>query len=450
VQSLNVGAAQPSNEAAPGPKAPASAWYALAVLIGTTLFAFVDRQILTLITPQLQAMLKLSDLQLGALTGLGMAVFASLGAYPIGWLADKFGRRLVLGCCVVVWSLSAAACAFQNTFEGVFAATVGIAIAEAALSPIIFAIIPGLFPERQRVTANLIFFGAVLFGAAAGFGLGGVTLTWLTSHQQSLPGALAAMDSWRVALLLVAAPAPVFVLMLLTLRLKDDSSRVTAAAEQKPKADPFFPFLRENWRMFSCLCVAMAGYGLPLASAFTWLPIAMPRIFGTKPETIGLSLGIAVGVATVVGLALPAVSGKLLRRDLAVNPMAAACVFAGLGFLPTLLMLFASAPWQIYTAAGAQMALALATAALMPGVLQQIVPTRMLSRLMALQAITTVVPQGLAPILIGAVSGMIAGPRGILTAVVLISLPGWLIAAYFMWRAERRFAATVASAKALG
>src|SRR3546814_1111538 len=53
------------------------AWYGLGVLLMTTLFAFVVRQMLSLVAPALQTSLGYSDLQLGMLQGLGMAVFAS-------------------------------------------------------------------------------------------------------------------------------------------------------------------------------------------------------------------------------------------------------------------------------------------------------------------------------------------------------------------------------------
>src|SRR3546814_3312270 len=45
------------------PKAPLSAWYGLFVLVMTTLFAFVDRQILNLVGPSLQTSLGFTDFQ---------------------------------------------------------------------------------------------------------------------------------------------------------------------------------------------------------------------------------------------------------------------------------------------------------------------------------------------------------------------------------------------------
>src|SRR3546814_18562589 len=69
------------------------AWYGLGVLLMTTLFAFVVRPMLSLIAPSLQTSLGFTDLQLGMMQWLGMAVFASVASYPLGWLAHGFGRR---------------------------------------------------------------------------------------------------------------------------------------------------------------------------------------------------------------------------------------------------------------------------------------------------------------------------------------------------------------------
>src|SRR5262245_29634817 len=83
---------------------PVWAWYGLGVLLMTTLFAFVVRQMLSLIAPSLQTSLGFTDMQIGLLQGLGMAIFASIASYPMGWLADRYGRRLILAIGVACWS----------------------------------------------------------------------------------------------------------------------------------------------------------------------------------------------------------------------------------------------------------------------------------------------------------------------------------------------------------
>ncbi|MGL3821767.1 MFS transporter [Sphingopyxis sp. R3-92] len=425
-------------------KAPASAWYALAILIGTTLFAFVDRQIINLIAPSLQSDLGISDLQLGMLQGLGFAFFASLAAYPIGWLSDRYGRRLVLGCCIMVWSISTAACAFQTSFAGIFAAAAGIAIGEAALTPVIFSMLPDLFPERQRNTANFIFFAVALLGAALGLALGGVTLDLLAKNHDALPAFFASMESWRVALIIVAAPGPLFVLLLTTIRMTSNSGKITAGAE--PAFDKIVPFLREHWRTIACIYGAIFAYSLPLGAVGAWLPVAMPRAFeGIDASSVGVQLGIAMGIGSITGLIMAPIGIKLLRGDPDLKPLRTARFYLTVAILPTFLILFALEPWQIYAAVGVQVALLLATGALMPGVLQQLSPPHLRSRLLSLLGIAAAISGGLAPMMVGAMSGLLDPNRGLITAMVIVGLPAWIVAAILMSMARRPLIKTIAA-----
>ncbi|WP_447762793.1 MFS transporter [Sphingopyxis panaciterrae] len=423
-------------------KAPASAWYALAILIGTTLFAFVDRQIINLIAPSLQKDLGISDLQLGMLQGLGFAFFASLAAYPIGWLSDRYGRRLVLGCCIMVWSISTAACAFQTSFAGIFAAAAGIAIGEAALTPVIFSMLPDLFPERQRNTANFIFFAVALLGAALGLALGGITLDLLGKKHDALPAFFASMDSWRVALILVAAPGPFFVLLLTTIRMTSNTGRIAEGGG--PAFDKILPFLREHWRAITCIYGAIFAYSLPLGAVGAWLPVAMPRAFqGIDASSVGVQLGIAMGIGSIIGLIMAPLGIKLLRGDADLKPLRTARFYLTAAILPTLFILFAWEPWQIYASVGAQVALLLGTGALMPGVLQQLSPPHLRSRLLSLLGIAGAIASGLAPMIVGAMSGLLDAHRGLLTAMVIVGLPAWIVAAILMSMARRPFIATI-------
>jgi MFS family permease len=409
-------------------RAPASSWYALGVLVLTTLFAFVDKQILSLIAPSLQRSLGFSDLQIGALQGLGLAIFASLASYPYGWLADRFGRRLLLAIGAAIWALSTAACAFQNSFIGLFIATIGVAVGEAGLGPIIFAVIPDLFSGRQRNTANFIYFAAALLGAAAGMALGGLTLAWIGSAHASLPPVLAGMEPWRVALLIVAAPGPIFVGLILSIRAPADRRRLRDPnALPKHGMMPILPFAKANWRTLVCVLGAIPAYGLPMNSTFVWLSVAVPRIFGTASSSVGIQMGIAFAIGSILGLLLPPVANKLLRGTSPLRSINLARAFLLSGLVPTLFMPFSSAPWQVYAAGAGQMMLGLATAAMMPGILQDISPAPLRARILAMLGIATGISAGLAPLFVGAVSELIEGPRGVLVAIVIVGLPGWLI-----------------------
>jgi len=77
-------------------RAPLAAWYALFILSVAVLYAMIDRQVLMLLAEPLKADLGLSDTQIGSLQGLGAALFAAIAVIPLGWLADRIDRRLLL------------------------------------------------------------------------------------------------------------------------------------------------------------------------------------------------------------------------------------------------------------------------------------------------------------------------------------------------------------------
>ncbi|UKK84113.1 MFS transporter [Sphingopyxis sp. BSN-002] len=422
--------------------AAAWAWYGLGVLLMTTLFAFVVRQMLSLVAPSLQTSLGFSDLQLGMLQGLGMAVFASVASYPMGWLADRFGRRLVLALGVACWSLATGLCAFQDSFGGLFAATIGIAIGEAGLAPIVFALIPDLFPERQRNTANFIFYGGSLLGAGLGMALGGALLQWLAQAEDVLPAALVSVDSWRIAMMLIALPGPIFFLLVLTMPLGSKAGLAALAVADGAPHD-FLPYAHAHRRTLLCVFGSIFAMAVAMTSGVMWFPLALPRAFGIDPATVGVGLGTAITIATLVGVVLAPALLRLRRRDADLDPLRVAAIFVALTPLPAAFLPFTTSPFQAYLVAGVQGALGIAASSLMPGVLQNLAPPHLRSRVLALLGIVNALALAASPLAIGALSGLIAGPRGMLQAIAIISLPALIVSAILMAFAPSPYAATL-------
>jgi len=419
------------------------AWYGLGVLLMTTLFAFVVRQMLSLIAPSLQTTLGFSDLQLGMLQGLGMAVFASVASYPMGWLADRFGRRLILALGVACWSLATALSAFQYGFGGLFAATIGIAIGEAGLAPIVFALIPDLFPERQRNTANFIFYGGSLLGAGLGMALGGALLQWLGQAQETLPAALAGVDSWRIALMMIALPGPIFFLLVLTMPLGAGAGATAMSGGRDNGGQDFIPYAREHWRTLLCIFGSIFSMAIAMTSGLMWFPLALPRAFRIDPATVGVGLGTAIAVATLVGVLLAPVLLRFRRRDADLAPVRVAATFVALTPLPAAFLPFTASAFQAYLVAGIQGALGIAASSLMPGVLQNLAPQHLRSRVLALLGIVNALALAASPLAIGALSGLIDGPRGMLQAITIVSLPSLIVSAILMAFAPGPYAATL-------
>ncbi len=421
----------------------ALAWYGLAVLLTANFYGLVVRQMLNLIAPGLQSSFGFSDLQLGMLQGLGMAVFACIASYPMGWLADRYGRRLLLAIGIGIWSLSTILYAFQDGFGGLFAGTVGIAIGEAGLIPIIYAMIPDLFPEHRRNTANLIFYGGSLFGAGIGMALGGAMLEWLAASPGSLPDWLAGVDIWRIAMVMVALPGPVFLLLIATMPLAGHGSPVHAAQAAAPdKAPGFVSYAQAHWRTLACVCGSIFAMAVAMTSALIWFPVALPRAFGIDPATVGVGLGTAVTAATLIGVSLPGIALKFGRRG-GLTPIKATSFFLWLTPLPALFLPFVTSPFQAYTVAALQGAMGVAGSALMPGIFQDLAPSALRARVMTLLGIANALALAASPLAVGMTSSLMAGPRGMLYSVAIVSIPSLVAAAVLMSLAQRPYAATV-------
>ncbi len=427
--------------------APFSAWFAVAVLVGVTIFSFVDRQILAVVASPLRESLGLTDLQLGALQGLGLALFAAIATYPIAWLADRFDRRLILALGIAVWSVATAACAFQTTFEGLLVATIGIAIGEAGLGPIVWAVIPDLFPGRQRATANLVYFLAAILGTALGMSISGATFGWLAAHGATLPGFLGQMEPWRVTMLFVALPGPLFIILVATLRLKASRAAAvaSAAAFATRLADSgFVTYAKRHLATLACVFAAVAAYNIGIASTLVWLPTALPRILDIDPATVSLQLGMTIGPASLVGVGVAALCVKFWSGDRSVMaPRVAAFAFL-IAAAPTILLPFVTATWQALALVAVQFAAGLAAASVLPSIIQDISPPHLRARNFGVMTVVALVPQGLSPLLIGGLSEVVGGPHGLISAIAIVGAPAWLMAAVLIWRSETVFRRTVA------
>src|SRR3569833_232441 len=128
---------------------PPGAWYALVALSVVTLYALIDGQVLALLAQSVKTDLDLSDTQLGSLRGLGSVLFSAIAVVPLGWLADRVDRRLVLAACILVWSIAVACCGLATGYWSLLLCMAFLAAGEAGLSPIVYALLPELFPERQ-------------------------------------------------------------------------------------------------------------------------------------------------------------------------------------------------------------------------------------------------------------------------------------------------------------
>lgn len=270
-------------------RVPMASWYALAVLTSIHIFSQMDRVALSILLQLIKADLKLTDAQLGLLSGLAFALFYALLGVPLAWLADRTSRLRLISVCLVLWSAMTAVGGMARTYTQFFLSRVGVGVGEAGCLPPSYSLIADYFPRTKRAL------GISLFNAGAAVGMmGGMTLT----------GYLGEHYGWRAALQIIGlAGLPIAAITLITLR-----------EPPRPKSDrPAESMWQSLWvllrrRTFMHLSIAYALSHVATQGYSQWAPSFLMRSFAMKPTEIGAWLG---GMGAAGGM-LGVVSGGFL------------------------------------------------------------------------------------------------------------------------------------------
>ncbi len=440
----------PSEPSAQPDATPAS-WYGLAVLIAVALYSVVDRQVFVLMAEPIRVSMGLNDFQLGLLNGLGVSLFAAIGGYPIGWLADRYDRRIVLAGCIVVWSLAVVACGLAQSFPALLLASAMVGAGEASIVPIMFSMIPELFRNAKRRFANSLnmVVGRLSTGLLIAFC--GLLSQIAEASRPYLPAALQGMENWRLTFFWAALPAPLFVLLLLWLPVRGRAMEVTAAVLDHP-APPdnlgILPFLRANGTSLGVILAALTLTTMGLTAVSVWLPVVAIRQFGATPPQVANALGLAMFVAAAMGMLFTVYGMRWMAprvgSRLPVIALALASATSGLALLP---LPFASSMNGLFIIYGLHMIFLMMGIMTYPTVLQELAPAHLRARMFAIFGVVSIVFPSMMPPLVGALADHFNQlPNSLLIVTAACSAILLLLsAALFVWGA-RRYEDTVRAA----
>jgi MFS family permease len=271
----------------------------LALLTLVYFFSFMDRQILSILLEAIKADLKLSDTQLGLLSGLVFAVFYATLGIPIARLADRSSRRNIIAVSLAVWSVMTAACGLAQNFVQLMLARIGVGVGEAGSGPPSHSIIADLYPPDKRASAMAIYSLGVLLGGGLGVMIG---------------GNVAALYGWRAAMFVVGIPG---ILLAVIVRFamvepRRGLSDVARVAEQEAH-----PSLADGvasiWRsaparhlIAAITLTSLVGYALT-----GWGPSFMQRSLGYSMREVANYVALP---AAFVGATSALIGGKLADR----------------------------------------------------------------------------------------------------------------------------------------
>ena len=157
-------------------------------------FNFIDRQIVGILAPWIQADLGLTNTQLGLLVGLAFASFYTIMGIPLAFLADKMNRVTLLSIALAVWSGFTALTGVAQNFLHIALARVGVGIGEAGGSPPSHSMISDFYGKEERAGALGVY--------SLGIPLGIMAAYFFTA---ALMGADAEAVNWRRIFIILGA-----------------------------------------------------------------------------------------------------------------------------------------------------------------------------------------------------------------------------------------------------
>jgi len=286
-------------------------WVICALLFFATTVNYMDRQILGLLAPQLQAEIGWSEIEYGHIVTAFQAAYA-IGLVAFGRLIDVIGTRHGYAFSLAFWSLAAMAHALARSVLGFGAARFALGLGEAGNFPAAVKAVAEWFPRKERALATGLFNSGSNVGAV----LAPVAVPWLTVHY-----------GWPMAFVLLGGAGFVWIAFWYWLyQSPHQSPRVSAVELAHIHSDPPEPALaRVPWRQ---LLGYRQTWAYIVAISFTapiwwfylyWLPKFLHQQYHLDLAGLGLPLVVIYSMTCVGSIGGGWLSGALLRRGWSVN-----------------------------------------------------------------------------------------------------------------------------------
>lgn len=292
---------------APAQIRPFAAWWSVFIFVVFNIVSLIDRNVIAVMIPEIQADLGLNDFQISLVQGMAFALFYGLVGLLIGGLVDRYPRRWIMYGGISLWSLAAAGAGLAANYAQMFLARMLVGMGEGAISPAAQSLLAGIFPRHRLATPLSAFVAAGIVGIGLSFALGGWLLEYFADHP--LGGPFAGLAPWRQVLIALGLPG--LLIALLAFTVHEPARPMLAAGAQQPSWKSFFAHFRANPRLIGGL---LAGYGLTAMishGSTAWAPTYARRVLGLSAGAVGETMFLIVAVG---GVASTIAMGMLVDR----------------------------------------------------------------------------------------------------------------------------------------
>ena len=328
----------------------ATASYCLSLLFVAYIFSFIDRSILTLLVGPIREDFGITDFQFSLLQGAAFSLLYTVAGLPLGRLADRYSRKLIVSGSVLFWSLATAAGGITKNYTQLFIARMAVGAGEAGLAPPAYSLILDSFRPRHVGFAMSIYKLAVKVGAGVALIVGGFLFDYFDAIGPTQWPVIGEVQPWQATMISVGLPGVLLSLLLLTMH--EPSRKGLAAGTTAQDNIPLSEVGRYMWarkRVYLTLflgasMMAMAGYG-----TLAWYPELFARHYGMSKGEAGLAYGTVILVAGSLGVMLGAWFANWLRDRGYTDCWVRVCFFTSLIAIPLMVAapLTGSATWNL-------------------------------------------------------------------------------------------------------
>jgi ACS family hexuronate transporter-like MFS transporter len=299
-------------------------WIIVAMVFVAVMLNYVDRQILALLKPTLEAQFRWSD-QDYANMGTAFQVATAFAFLGTGWFLDRVGLRIGFALGVLVWSLAGMAHAFATTVPAFFAARILLGIAESVGTPAAVKSAATYFNHKDRQIALGIGNTAPNIGAI-------VTPLFIP--------ALALAFGWQAAFLVAGGLGLIWVVVWFAIRVQPVALDAVAPAP--------VPWLKVLWTR-GTLAIAIAKVLSDQVWFFMllWLPDLFHRLFGMEQGKLGLPVALVYLLAACGALTGGFLPARLMAAGWSVDRARKLTMLGyALLVLPVVFVQSVSSPWS--------------------------------------------------------------------------------------------------------
>lgn len=402
--------------------------YVLGILTIVYTLGLTDRGLLILLLQPIEEDLRLSDTQLGFLTGIAFGLFYATLGVPIARWADRWNRVAITSMAITVWAATVMACLFVNNFVQFLFARIAAAVGEAGCMPPTYSLLGDYFPRPvQRARAMAIYMLASPFALLISFIIG---------------SRLNALYGWRVTFFLMGIPA-LLAAVLVQLTIREPRRTQDATEQRSPARAPRMAdalallWYQQSARHLMIAIILLFTMGLGLSP---WYAAFLMRSHGMGIAELGAWLGLIFGIGGITGTLLGGyVATRWFGEDAQGQIRLSAIMIAALVPFFFMFLLLPGKHQALSAFIGLQVVLFFFTGPTF-ALIQRLVPDDMrATTLSIIMFLANLIGMGIGPQVVGILSDVLApfyGVDSLRYAMLIMSLvaPG---SAYYFVRASR-------------